>query len=33
MIKAIELFKKNIELEEKLKDSEQIKITLKQWLK
>jgi hypothetical protein len=33
MIKAIELYRKNLELEEKLLNSEKIKETLKEWLK
>lgn len=33
MVKAIELYRKNLELEEKLLNSEKIKETLKEWLK
>ena len=33
MVKAIELYKKNLELEKKLLNSEKIKETLKEWLK
>jgi hypothetical protein len=33
MIKAIELYKRNIELQQELENSNKIKATLKEWLK